>query len=459
MSALQSLAQITSSQIVNCFFLGLAIAAIATALAGIAARKNSGTRFAVWFAAMLAIAALFFVEKPFAHDAAAVDVATLQMSLPAQWALYIFLAWAFFAAVGLARVARGLWRVRVLKKGCCPLESSALPGLLKPATSRRIALRTSESLRVPAALGFFSPVIVLPAWTLCELSTVELNAVILHEAAHLERWDDWTNLVQKVIRALLFFHPAVWWIDNRLSIEREMSCDDAVLARSPNAQRYAACLVSLAEKTHAHRSLALVQAAIGHVTHTARRISKILDGSERKDSRVFKPALAALTLFGAISLIAVQHTPQLISFRADAAVSNRTALASAQKYDYVATLNQLQGKAMAASVHLPGPQEARSVATKAASNHRGTATPRVKHNASRGPLPTEVARQQFNRPTAAIVNAAMSNMAQPSFVYLVTQSEQYDIFGNVTITTSVWRIRVVRPAPQQAENGAFPHQT
>ena len=117
MSALQSLAQITSSQIVNCFLLGLAIAAIATTLTAIVARKNSGTRFAVWFAAMLAIAALFFVAKPFTHSGAAVDVATPQISLPAHWALYIFLAWAFFAAVGLARVARGLWRVRVLKKG------------------------------------------------------------------------------------------------------------------------------------------------------------------------------------------------------------------------------------------------------------------------------------------------------------------------------------------------------
>jgi beta-lactamase regulating signal transducer with metallopeptidase domain len=455
MSALQSLAQIASSQIVNCFLLGLAIAAVATTLTSLCARKNSGTRFAVWFAAMLVIASLFFLFRPFTHSAGAVHVATPQISLPAQCALYIFFAWAFFAAIGLVRVVRGLWRVRSLKKSCSPLESTTLQRLHCPATSRRIVLCTSESLRVPAALGFFSPRIVLPAWTLRELSTEELNAVILHEAAHLDRWDDWTNLVQKVIRALLFFHPAVWWIDSRLSIEREISCDDAVLACSPNARRYAACLVSLAEKTHAHQSLALVQAAIGHVTHTAQRISKILDGRQRTVTPLIKPVLAALTVFGAISLVAVQHTPQLISFRADAASSS----ASAGKYDYVATVDPPAGKVIAASVHLPGPQAKRAATAKGALNHRETVAPRALHNALHAPLPTEALRQEFDRPTAAVVNAAMSDVAQPSFVYLVTQSEQYDSFGNVTITTSVWRIRVVRPAPHHAENGAFPHQT
>ena len=72
---------------------------------------------------------------------------------------------------------------------------------------------------------------------------------------------------------------------------------------------------------------------------------------------------------------------------------------------------------------------------------------------------TEAVRQEFKRPTPTVVNAGMSNVVRPSFIYLVTQSELYDTFGNVTITTSVWRIRIVRPAPQQAENGAFPHQT
>jgi len=58
-----------------------------------------------------------------------------------------------------------------------------------------------------------------------------------------------------------------------------------------------------------------------------------------------------------------------------------------------------------------------------------------------------------------VVNAAMSNTPVPSFVYLVTQTEQYDAFGNVTFMTSIWRIRVMKPAPLRASSPVPPHQT
>ncbi len=408
MNSFQALAQLISSQIVNCLVLGLAIAALATTASALVARRNSGTRFAVWFAAMLAIASLFLFAKPLAHSAVAVHVGAPEISLPAQWALYIFLAWAFFAGIGLARIARGLWRVRSLKKSCVPLEGSLPDRIVNPATSRGIAICTSESLRVPAALGFFHPVIALPGWTLRELSGEELNAVVLHEAAHLERWDDWTNLAQ-----------------------------------------------------NAHRSLALVQAAIGHVKHTAQRISKILDGRQRRVAPAFKPALAALLAFGAISMVAMQHAPQLVSFR-----STERSTASADKFDYVAMVNPPKGNAVAASLHVPSPAPAKRTAAKTEvrqTGHRPSAL--VQRNVTHAPhtltpLPTEEARKPIEKRNPAIVNAAMTDDATPSFVYLVTQSEQFDSFGNLTVTTSVWRIRVLRPAPAQAtQSGVIPHST
>src|SRR6185436_5924095 len=206
-----------------------------------------------------------------------------------------------------------------------------------PPMSRRFAICTSEQVRVPAALGFLRPTIMLPVWAIRELSPEELQTVVLHEAAHLQRWDDWTNLLQKVIRAVLFFHPAVWWIDSRLSIEREISCDDMVLARSRSPREYAACLISLAEKTRAHRPLALVQAAVSHLKHTGQRISKILDGNQRTVRPLLKPAMAALAAFGAFSFVALQHTPLLVSFGSDSGTSSRAS--SADKFDYVANVN------------------------------------------------------------------------------------------------------------------------
>ena len=110
-----------------------------------------------------------------------------------------------------------------------------------------------------------------------ELSVEELKVVLLHEAAHLQRWDDWTNLTQKVFRAVFFFHPVVWWLEGKLALEREMACDDLVVATTSSPRAYAECLVALAEKSFGRRNLALAQAAVSRVRHTSLRIRQILD--------------------------------------------------------------------------------------------------------------------------------------------------------------------------------------
>ena len=457
MSPLQSLAQLTSLQIINCFVLGIAVAALAGAGSAFAGRKSSAVRFVIWFAGMLAIAGLFFITKPISQTAAT-HIGTAQISLRPEWAVYIFAAWAFFAAIGLARVVGGLWRVRLLKKSCVAINASTLdsPSDDLARASRKFQICVSEQVRVPAALGFFRPIIALPAWAVRELSAEEVRTVVLHEAAHIERWDDWTNLLQKVIRALLFFHPAVWWIDSRIAIEREMSCDDMVLARSRSARQYAACLVSLAEKTHAHRSLALVQAAVGHVKHMAQRISKILDGRERSVKPLLKSAVAASALFSAVGFVAVQRTPQLVRFQDQA--SARTV--SGNRFDYVANVSPPKARAFAASMHVPNTNVPSPFKAKGPAVRKQPVEP-TQRVAKHAPLRQQVEEARDLRPvnTPAVVNAAMNDAGVPSFVYLVTQTEQYDEFGNVTVTTSVWRIRVMKPAPVQALSPVLPHQT
>ncbi|HWH56387.1 MAG TPA: M56 family metallopeptidase [Terriglobales bacterium] len=453
MSPLQSLAQLTSIQIANCFVVGIAVAALAGAGCTLARRQRSAMRFVIWFAGLIAIASLFFFSRPIGHSAAT-HIGSAQISLRPEWAIYIFSAWVFFAALGLARVARGLWRVRLLKNSSAPVDGLDSFSDESVQGSRKFSICVSEEVRVPAALGFFRPVVVLPAWAVRELSREELHTIVLHEAAHLQRWDDWTNLLQKVLRAVLFFHPAVWWIDSRLSIEREMSCDDMVLARSRSARQYAACLVSLAEKTRAHRSLALVQAAVSHLKHTAQRISKILDGHERTNKPLLKPAVAAAAVFGAVSFVAVQRTPQLVGFQDPASV--RTA--SAKRFDYVANANGPLAKAVNASLHAPRASAVTSLKARVPAAGKQPVE-KVQHRANRAPAPQVEEARSINERAPMVVNAAMSDTGVPSFVYLVTQTEQYDAFGNVTFMTSIWRIRVMKPAPLRASSPVPPHQT
>jgi hypothetical protein len=166
-------------------------------------------------------------------------------------------------------------------------------------------------VRVPAAIGFWKRTIVLPAWALRELPPEDLNVILLHEFAHLRRGDDWTNLIQKIVRALFFFHPAVWWIENRLSVEREMACDDAVLAETANPHGYASCLVSLLEKSLAHRGWSMAQAAVDRAREASLRLAQILDTKRPVATRVWKPALGMVAAF---SVVCLAHAPQFVAF-------------------------------------------------------------------------------------------------------------------------------------------------
>jgi hypothetical protein len=127
--------------------------------------------------------------------------------------------------IGLARVGAG-FRLRRTRRDGTAVDLSRVDSALRKTLEefrhfRPVKLRTAEWVEVPTAIGFFQPAVIVPAWTLGELSAEELHSVLLRELAHLRRWDDWTNLAQEVVGALFFFIPAVWWIGSRLSLERE----------------------------------------------------------------------------------------------------------------------------------------------------------------------------------------------------------------------------------------------
>jgi beta-lactamase regulating signal transducer with metallopeptidase domain len=347
-AVLQTVAQISSEHILNALPEGILIALFAWTLLRVLRRQNSGTRFAVWFLALLAVAAL-----PLLHgfgEGRALMAARVSSHLergnpqpavviPIQWAVLVFGVWALGACGSLLRLASGLWCLRQLRRSCSPIGVEALDPVLRKTVegisaprsfaSGTVTVAVSESVRVPAAVGFFKRTIILPAWTLRELPAKDLNVILLHEFAHLRRWDDWTNLIQKIVRALFFFHPAVWWIENRLSVEREMACDDAVLAETLNPHGYAHCLVSLLEKSVAHRlgsrPWSMAQAAVHRAREASLRLAQILDKNRPGATRVWKPALAMVGIFSVVSWIALPQVSRFVGF--DASATDPTAQA------------------------------------------------------------------------------------------------------------------------------------
>jgi beta-lactamase regulating signal transducer with metallopeptidase domain len=130
------------------------------------------------------------------------------------------------------------------------------------ALQRRIglasAIRYSHCvwLDAPAVIGWFRPIVLLPITALTGLSEAQLQAVIAHELAHIKRFDPFVNAFQVAVETLLFYHPAVWWLNKRIRMERENCCDDAAIALCGNAIDYARAL-TLMEEWRAAPALAM----------------------------------------------------------------------------------------------------------------------------------------------------------------------------------------------------------
>jgi beta-lactamase regulating signal transducer with metallopeptidase domain len=315
---LGTIASYSSMRLVDSVAEGLAVCLFAALLLRLSRRQNAGTRFAIGFSALLSIALLPLARALWPHSQLASSAPAVVV--PDSWALYLFSAWAVIAVLLLARVAVSVWHLHQLRATCVALDPASLDPLVATTlqryeTRRKVVLCTSEKVRVPTALGLLRPAIVIPRWLLEKLSAGELNHVVLHELAHLRRGDDWTNLAQQIVKALFFFHPAVWWIEKKIALEREMACDDAVLAETESPREYAECLAHLAEMSFVQRGIALAQAFIGRIGQTSHRVAQILDVNRPKgNARAWKPAISAVVGAGVLCSVWAAKGPELVGF-------------------------------------------------------------------------------------------------------------------------------------------------
>ena len=119
--------------------------------------------------------------------------------------------------------------------------------LRQSRTSSDAQLLVSDEVISPLVAGFLHPVIILPDLLLREISEPELDYILLHELAHVVRRDNWTNLMGRLVSAAFIFHPVAAWVLHRIEREREIACDDWVVAATGSAFRYAATLARMFE--------------------------------------------------------------------------------------------------------------------------------------------------------------------------------------------------------------------
>lgn len=431
------LAQVWMERMLNSLPEGLLLALCSWLLLRFVGRQNSGTRFAVWFTALAGVAGLsmagsfrFMGE----HIAAPVSRLIPHLTMPVFWAEIAFVLWALIAFVALIRIAVGVVQLGVIRRNCRKINPADLGTAIEEtfqqhAVERSVSLAVSEQVKVPAAIGLWKPVIVLPEWTLRELESHELNPILVHELTHLKRYDDWTNLLQKIVRAIFFFHPAVWWIDARLSLEREMACDDAVLASCSNPRVYAASLIDLLEKSCNRRGWTMAQAAVHRARDLSLRISQILDAKRPSSTRVWKPALVLSGIFSIACFGLAHSAPELIAF----APEHHNLSAHVPHTDDLDMLN-VHGEVIPASFHIP------AAATRSLQETTTVSKP---------------AKQQKHRQAAAVKEAKLitTHNTPKAQIFFVVQTSFIDSGENPqsnmpSMRTQVWQILWIVPTAQ-----------
>jgi len=166
--------------------------------------------------------------------------------------LWFVEAWFFGVVLLSLRTAGGLFLIeRMRRKDLKPVAQVVYEKCIALQRKMGIArvIRYCECLRLdaPAVLGWFRPVVLLPVRALTGLTEEQIEAVIAHELAHIRRLDCFVNLFQIGAETLLFYHPAVWWVSQRIRNERENCCDDEAIAIGGNAVTYARALTMMEE--------------------------------------------------------------------------------------------------------------------------------------------------------------------------------------------------------------------
>jgi GWxTD domain-containing protein len=171
--------------------------------------------------------------------------------------------------------------------------------------SRPVTLLESCLAEVPVVIGHVRPVILLPVGLVTGLPAGQIELILLHELAHIRRYDYLVNMLQTSAEGLLFYHPVAWWISRIIRTEREHCCDDLAVAVSGDAHEYAAALAALEQNRWAAPEIALA-ATGGSLVKRIRRLLLHAEGPSSALTPFFSAGILMIT--AAAGLTAWQAT-------------------------------------------------------------------------------------------------------------------------------------------------------
>lgn len=187
-----------------------------------------------------------------------------------QWLQYSFKFMVAFWYVGvcvfsLRLLGSAITIGRLKRVGTLPVSNNVTSSLSELCTrmkiNRPVEIHVSSLIDSPIVVGCFRSLILVPSSLISSVSASELEAILAHEAAHVRRYDYLVNLLQTIIETLVFYHPAVWMISNRIRLERENCCDDLAIKAVGDSLIYSRALLAIEEQKS--RSTQLSLAATG----------------------------------------------------------------------------------------------------------------------------------------------------------------------------------------------------
>lgn len=239
---------------------GVIVAIAAAAGLRVIPPSRPQARYAFLWASYLVLLAL--PVAPAAMAAAPIELApgdeaagsaNALIKLPLTWwtshlvALGLWLVWSGVHGIRFVIGAIAVRDARRHARVCPPDVLARLPrwsqihGSGRPT---RVVLTTR--VRAAAVLGCGAPLVAVRPALVEQLDPGDLDRLLVHEWAHVQRRDDLAQFLQQVLRIVIGWHPAAWWLDRELDFEREVACDQVAVRATGSARRYAACLVTVA---------------------------------------------------------------------------------------------------------------------------------------------------------------------------------------------------------------------
>jgi uncharacterized protein (TIGR03435 family) len=204
--------------------------------------------------------------------------------------------------------ARDWWQIRAAVRASSQVE--LLAGVPVLSTPGRLE---------PGVFGIFRPVLLLPESISQRLSAPQLAAIVDHEIHHVRRRDNLTAAIHMLVEAIFWFHPAVWWIKERLLEERERACDEAVLESGKEAQLYAESILNVC-KFYVGPAMACMSGVTG--SDLKRRIVRIMTEQVTRQLDFSRKLLLSLAGTAAVALPIVFGLVHISQVRAQSATAN-----------------------------------------------------------------------------------------------------------------------------------------